>query len=168
MAVQPFPDWSPDLLTTPFPLTSNRLTTFWQFYCFWQCAVRRLCHPLPRPPSFWRCWWTFRETAPLQSASGQVSSRKKSPFAISNRQVPMFLQSHTLNEAVHHLKPIPLITILQMVLMGPGSSVSIATGYGLDGPGIESRWGRNFPHLSRPALGATQPPVQWAPGLSRG
>jgi hypothetical protein len=24
---------------------------------------------------------------------------------------------------------------------GPGSSVDIATGYGLDGPGIESRWG---------------------------
>jgi hypothetical protein len=35
----------------------------------------------------------------------------------------------------------------------PGSSVGIATGYGLDGPGIESRWGRDFPHLSRPALG---------------
>ena len=35
----------------------------------------------------------------------------------------------------------------------PESSVSIATGYGLDGPGIESRWGRDFPHLSRPALG---------------
>jgi len=29
----------------------------------------------------------------------------------------------------------------------------IATGYGLDGPGIESRRGRDFPHLSRPALG---------------
>ena len=27
------------------------------------------------------------------------------------------------------------------VLCGPGSSVGIATGYGLDGPGIESRWG---------------------------
>jgi hypothetical protein len=40
---------------------------------------------------------------------------------------------------------------------GPGSVVGIATGYGLDGPGIESRWGRDFPHLSRPALGPTQP-----------
>jgi len=27
---------------------------------------------------------------------------------------------------------------------GPGSSVGIATGYGLDGPGIESRWGARF------------------------
>jgi len=37
---------------------------------------------------------------------------------------------------------------------GPGSSVCIATGYGLDGPGIESRWGRDSPHLSRLASGA--------------
>ena len=51
---------------------------------------------------------------------------------------------------------------------GPGSSVGIATGYGLDGRGIESRWGRDFPHLSSPALAPTQPPVQWVLGLSRG
>jgi hypothetical protein len=41
----------------------------------------------------------------------------------------------------------------------PGSIVGIATGYGLDDPGIESRWRRYFPHLSRLALMPTQPPV---------
>ena len=31
-----------------------------------------------------------------------------------------------------------------MNVSGPGSIVSIATGYGLDGPGIESQWGEIF------------------------
>ena len=29
-------------------------------------------------------------------------------------------------------------------ICGPGNVVGLATGYGLDGPGIESRWGRGF------------------------
>jgi hypothetical protein len=37
-------------------------------------------------------------------------------------------------------------------LCGPGSVVGIASGYGLDGPWIESRWERDFP------------PVQTGPG----
>jgi len=49
-----------------------------------------------------------------------------------------------------------------------GGLVGIATAYGLEGPGIKSPWGQIFPHLSRPALSSTQPPVQWVPGLSRG
>jgi len=36
---------------------------------------------------------------------------------------------------------------------GPGSVVGIATGYGLDGPGIESLWGARF-----------SAPVQTGPG----
>jgi hypothetical protein len=48
------------------------------------------------------------------------------------------------------------------------TKVGIATPYGLDGPGIESRWGRNFPHVYRPTLGPTQSPSPWVPGLSRG
>ena len=55
-----------------------------------------------------------------------------------------------------------------MKTVGRDSSVGIATGYGLDGPGIESRWGQNFPHLSRQSLGPTQHPVQWIPRLSWG
>ena len=33
--------------------------------------------------------------------------------------------------------------------MGRETSVGIATRYGLDGPGIESRWGRDFSHPFR-------------------
>jgi hypothetical protein len=65
-------------------------------------------------------------------------------------------------------------------ICGPGSSVGIATDYGLDGPGIESRWGArffahvqsgpeahpasctmgtgSFPGVKRPGRGADHPP----------
>jgi hypothetical protein len=51
---------------------------------------------------------------------------------------------------------------------GPGSSVGIANGYGLEGLRIESRWGQDFSHVSRPALGPTQHSAQWVPGLFQG
>jgi len=49
----------------------------------------------------------------------------------------------------------------------PGSSVGIATDYGLDSLGTNPCGDEIF-CPSRPALGPTQAPVQWVLGLSRG
>jgi len=48
----------------------------------------------------------------------------------------------------------------------PGSSVDITIDYGLDSPGSNLGEDEIF-RPCRPALGSTQPPVQWVPGLSR-
>jgi hypothetical protein len=61
-----------------------------------------------------------------------------------------------------------ILQIQQVVcFVGRDSSVGITTFYRLDRPGIESRWGRGFPLLSRPTLGTTKPPMPGVQGFSR-
>jgi hypothetical protein len=72
------------------------------------------------------------------------------------------LDSHKFNDDPDVAK---VVTDTMAADVGQDSSVGVATRYGLDGPGIESRWRRDFPHPSRPAVWPAQPPVQWVPGL---
>ena len=72
-----------------------------------------------------------------------------------------------LNRSISTVQlPLALSTLSDTV--GRGSSVCIATRYGLDGMENKSWWGQDFPHPSRGTLRRTQPPVHVVPGLSRG
>jgi len=59
------------------------------------------------------------------------------------------------------------VIYIYVCVSGPGSSVVIVTDYGLDGPGSNPGGDKIF-CPSRLALGHTQSPVKWVPGLSRG
>jgi len=60
-----------------------------------------------------------------------------------------------------------ILTTLVVISPGQGSSVSIATDYGLDGPGSNPGGDEIF-RPSRPVLGPYQPHIKWVPGLSWG
>ena len=87
----------------------------------------------------------MRPNAPLPACSSLNSEL----FAHQN--------THTRTHQ-NQTKPLPfshvLIRIMDIhiieVRVGRDSAVGTATRYGLDGPGIEYRWGRDFPHPSRP------------------
>jgi hypothetical protein len=102
------------------------------------------------------------KTIPLRALTGPEDSRRL--------RLPDFQDNRHMKEVrlpalrTSRFNPPGIIPGTQFCCV-PGSLVGIATGYGLDGPGIESQWGQDFSHTFRPALGPTQPPVQGLPGL---
>ena len=84
----------------------------------------------------------YGKAIPVQAWTGpEVSRRFGLPGFIENRQ----------------MKAVSFPALLTGRLYPPGNipGIHFFSGYGLDGPGIESRPGPDFPHLSRPALGSS-------------
>jgi len=110
----------------------------------------------------WPCWpLGTSPSSPLNMRLGVLEKRKKSLHLPGNRTTiprlpsPQCSQCRDCTVPEKFDKNFMLDIILTLVLLfdGPGSVVGIANGYGLDGPGIESRWGRGF-----------SAPVQTGPG----
>ena len=66
-----------------------------------------------------------------------------------------------VTENLKRLNPDSDLTVFTLAKIGSrtrltaawDTAVGITTCYGLDGPGVEFLWGRDFPHPSTPALG---------------
>ena len=115
-----------------------------------------------------RGWKVYTQVHTVNSNSRTVNCQC-GLFAKKNPIIQIFCISGWLRVLINHsnveLNPTCHLLVLLGAnhifhIVGCDSSVVTVTGYGLDGPGIESRWERDFPHLSRPAMGPTQPPVQ--------
>jgi len=95
----------------------------------------------------------------------------KQYYKVSKPLTPSFiphpLKIHHLNNGRVNVKIVYFkFTTVTSFGCGPGSSVDIATDYGLEGRGSNPGGDEIF-RPSRPVLGPTQPPVKWVPVLSR-
>ena len=63
-------------------------------------------------------------------------------------------RSHGRKTLIYVYRSSHKFSIILVIFCGPGSVVGVATGYGLDGPGIESWWGARFSAPVETGLGA--------------
>ena len=112
-------------------------------------------------------WTVIKRTLRLNTANKQIStSNRLLASSIQLLLLREFCSSAGYNTAACDTFLTDYFRFPPHTSCGPGSSVGIATDYGLDGPGSNSGGDEIF-RPSRPALGPNQPPVQWVPVLSR-
>jgi len=75
---------------------------------------------------------------------------------------------HNIKHTDNYLKIEMHISYAKLNFVGQERSVGIANHYGLEGLGIQSRWGQGFLHPFRLALGPNQSPIQSVSGLFPG
>ena len=128
-------------------------------------------NPPSRPRMY--TWYSFLLEAELtrgHSEVGRIMSMKNFNDTVWNRTcaVPQTIKSprKTILEVESIIDIAPPLFILQIYpMVWPGSSVGIATDYGLEDPGSNPGGDEIF-LPSRPALGPNQHPVKCVSGLS--
>jgi hypothetical protein len=102
---------------------------------------------------------------------GQTTYLVLSVVIFSHRGVQSSVCARDLSRRTQHNVPdLKILTVLSIGWGSWDSVVGIATGYELDDGGVGVRaliGSRMFSTSSRPALGPTQPPIQWVPGVKR-
>jgi hypothetical protein len=102
--------------------------------------------------------WEWSEDTLVTARRQELDTSRQLYFSspISSLRSPFYSifpqQRRLKREAIRSSPWIWGIRNLHSTCSGPGWR-SRYSDYGLDGPGIESRWGRDFPHPSRSALG---------------
>ena len=128
----------------------------------WEISAQRLYYYyyyITIVSAYWR--WVYYKCWILRNFWNIPMGFKAIYLSKIDRSAKWIHPSPWRNHNHHHLASRTYFHRLYKLRVGRDRSVGIATRYWLDGPGIESCWGRDLLHLSRPVLGPTQPPVQW-------
>ena len=103
-------------------------------------------------PVSWACQPPLSVTKSHKHCSSKTETWKVSPYmhyaVSSGGKVP---RTRNLD--------IEAVSLVITMCCNRVAAVGAETSNGLDGPGIESRWRPDFPHMSKPAVGPTQPPI---------